>query len=151
MNRIDEILHTTTTASSTKKTRTTTSDLPLGSHCSTNITLDEGVEVEMFQRFSLCHRLRLVLICLRILRMLVFNIYIFKFKEVPETVSQVNVQRGQRNFPQKNAIVFETENSLTKISFVAATADAARDETALLLFVSLLCSKEVENASDAPL
>jgi hypothetical protein len=125
VNRIDEILQTTTTASSTKNTRTTTSDLPLGSDCSTNITLDEGVEVEMFQRFFLCHRLRLVLICLRILRMLVFNIYIFKFKEVPETVSQVNVQKGERNFPQKNAIVFETENSLTKISFVAATADAA--------------------------
>jgi hypothetical protein len=83
--------------------------------------------------------------------MLVFNIYIFKFKEVPETVSQVNVQKGERNFPQKNAIVFETENSLTKISFVAATADAAWDETVLLPFVSLLCSKEVENASDAPL
>ena len=134
MNRIEEILHTTTTASSTKKTRTT-SDLPLRSDCSTNITLDEGVEVEMFQRFSLCHRLRLVLICLRILRMLVFNIYIFKFKEVPETVSQVNVQRGQRNFAQKNAIVFETENSLTKISFVAAIADTARDEAVLLPFV----------------
>ena len=134
MNRIEEILHTTTTASSTKKTRTT-SDLPLRSDCSTNITLDEGVEVEMSQRFSLCHRLRLVLICLRILRMLVFNIYIFKFKEVPETVSQVNVQKGQRNCPQKNAIVFETENSLTKISFVAAIADTARDEAVLLPFV----------------
>jgi hypothetical protein len=71
--------------------------------------------------------------------MLVFNIYIYiyvlKFKEVPETVSQVNVQKGQRNCPQKNAIVFETENSLTKISFVAAIADTARDEAVLLPFV----------------
>ena len=61
--------------------------------------------------------------------------FLLKFKEVPETVSQVNVQRGQRNFPQKNVIVFETGNSLTKISFVAAIADTARDEAVLLPFV----------------